>query len=163
MKLHTAYLLLGSNVGNRQVHFQHALEKIQSMAGVISKASSIYETQPWGVTDQDDYLNMAVEINTSYSPEELFKHLKAIEKGEGRTDATQYAPRTLDIDILFYNDLVFESEHLIIPHPRLHLRRFVLKPLEEIAPSIIHPMLKKSVKELLMECEDDKNVRRILM
>ncbi|MEO6169199.1 MAG: 2-amino-4-hydroxy-6-hydroxymethyldihydropteridine diphosphokinase [Chitinophagales bacterium] len=161
MNGHTAYLLLGTNVGDRQQHLQHGLEKIKTTAGDFQQVSSVYETEPWGVVNQDDYLNMVVEIKTFFSPEELFKQLKAIETAEGRTDATKYAPRTLDIDVLFYDDLVLESEYLIIPHPRLHLRRFVLKPLEEIAASLIHPLLGKSIRELLKECGDYKNVRRV--
>lgn len=161
MKSHTAFLLLGTNVGNRQLHLRHALKRIAGDTGSIVLISSTYETQPWGVTNQDDYLNMAVQLETRLSADDLFEKLREIEISEGRTHAARNAPRTLDIDILFFDDLVLESERLMIPHPRLQLRRFVLEPLVEIAPAVIHPLLRKTVKELLEDCPDDKNVRRL--
>jgi 2-amino-4-hydroxy-6-hydroxymethyldihydropteridine diphosphokinase len=162
MKSHTAFLLLGTNVGDRQLHLQHALKKIAGNTGTIVETSSVYETQPWGVTNQDNYLNMALQLETRLSVNELFEKLQEIEASEGRSNTARNAPRTLDIDILFFDGLVLESERLTIPHPRLHLRRFVLEPLVEIAPGIIHPVLRKPVNELLQDCTDDKNVRRLL-
>lgn len=148
-------------MGDRQLHLQHALKKIAGDTGSIVKISSVYETQPWGVTNQDDYLNMALQLKTQLSANDLFQKLQEIENSEGRTNAARNAPRTLDIDILFFDDVVMESDRLIIPHPRLQLRRFVLEPLDEIAPGIIHPILRKTVHELLQDCPDDKNVRRL--
>lgn len=153
---------MGSNIGDRQQHLHAALRKIGEEVGLIQKTSSPYETQPWGVTNQDDYLNMAIQVSTSMTPELLFKKLKAIEAAEGRHSIIQNAPRTLDIDILFYDDLVITSEQLIIPHPRLHLRRFVLTPMAEIAPQLIHPVLKKSIQDLLDICPDEKMVRKYM-
>ena len=160
MKQQTTYLLMGSNIGDRQVHLDTALRKIGESVGSIQKISSPYETQPWGVTNQDDYLNMAVQVSTSLTPELLFKKLKAIEAADGRNSIIQNAPRTLDIDILFYDELVIATELLIIPHPRLHLRRFVLTPLVDIAPDLIHPVLNKSIQDLLEICPDEKTVRK---
>jgi 2-amino-4-hydroxy-6-hydroxymethyldihydropteridine diphosphokinase len=161
MNEQTVYLLLGTNMGDKQKHLRHALEKL-SLTGTIQHTSSIYETEPWGVTNQDDYLNMAVQVSTRLTPEALFKNLKAIEAAEGRNSIIQNAPRTLDIDILFYDEMVITSELLIIPHPRLHLRRFVLTPMVDIAPDLIHPVLKKSIQDLLDICPDEKTVRKYL-
>lgn len=157
---HTTYLLSGSNIGDRPMYLKTALRKIGEGVGLIEQSSSIYETQPWGVNNQDDYLNMAVKISTTWPVDVLFQKLKAIEAEEGRDSIIQNAPRTLDIDILFYDDFVISSDQLIIPHPRLHLRRFVLTPLVDIAPHFIHPVLKKSIEVLLNECPDEKAVRK---
>ncbi|MBK9730501.1 MAG: 2-amino-4-hydroxy-6-hydroxymethyldihydropteridine diphosphokinase [Chitinophagaceae bacterium] len=159
--MHTAYLLLGSNVGDRNHHLQHAIEKISDQAGAIIKMSSVYETQPWGVTQQDDYLNLAVQTETRLSALELFKILQQIEASEGRVNPIKNTPRTLDIDILFFDDTVIDEGSLIIPHPRLHLRRFVLEPLSEIAPFFVHPTLNKSVEELLKVCTDEMKVKKV--
>lgn len=159
--LHKVYLLLGSNMGNRSELLSNALKEIESHAGKILKTSSVYETAPWGVTNQNDYLNQAVLIETSLAPLSLFSELKEIEREAGRTDQKKYAPRTLDIDILFYDDLVLNSEELTIPHPKIQLRKFVLVPLKEIAQELIHPVFKKSVSLLLIECDDTLDVKKI--
>jgi 2-amino-4-hydroxy-6-hydroxymethyldihydropteridine diphosphokinase len=161
MQLNVVYLLLGSNIGNRFLHMQKGIEKIDAQAGMIQKRSSLYETEPWGVINQDNYLNAAVMIKTPYTPDELFHRLKSIEANEGRTDQTKYASRTLDIDILFYNNWVFKTDELTIPHPRLSLRRFVLEPLYEIAPELVHPISNKTIGQLLMECTDEKKVKQL--
>lgn len=160
MTWHTCYLLLGSNIGNRYLHLQQGLSKISATAGNVVRVSTVYETEPWGVSNQDLYLNMAVMISTELTPEALHHQLKAIEVEEGRTGTEKNAPRTLDIDILFYDDLSIVTSQLIIPHPRLHLRKFVLLPLSEIAPQHMHPLLNKSVTSLLAACDDDKSVRK---
>lgn len=159
--MHTVFLLTGSNVGDKQAHLQRALDKIDALAGGTIQTSAIYQTQPWGVLNHDDYLNQAIQIETSLSAIELLKGLRAIEISEGRTGDEKNTPRTLDIDILFYDDLLIESDGLIIPHPRLHLRRFVLEPLCEIAPYFIHPVLKTTVRELLKECPDIMEVHKL--
>lgn len=160
--MHTVYLLTGSNVGDKQAHLHRALNKIGTLAGGRIQTSAIYQTQPWGVLNHDDYLNQAIQIETALSATELLAGLRAIETSEGRTGDEKNTPRTLDIDILFYDDLLLESAILQIPHPRLHLRRFVLEPLCEIAPHFIHPVLKKKVSELLQECADTMEVHKLM-
>ncbi len=160
--MHNVYLLTGSNVGDKQAHLHRAFNKIGALAGGRIQASAIYQTQPWGVLNHDDYLNQAIQIETALSATELLKGLRAIETSEGRTGDEKNTPRTLDIDILFYDDLLLESAVLVIPHPRLHLRRFVLEPLCEIAPHFIHPVLKKKVSVLLQECADTMQVHKLL-
>jgi len=157
LSLHQVYLLLGSNVGDREAYLSFGLKEI-AKAGKIIKTSSIYETAPWGVTNQDDYLNAAVLLETSLSPQSLFSELKKIEHTAGRTDQRKYASRTLDIDILLYDDLILNSKELIIPHPKLPLRRFALVPLAQINGTLIHPSIKKSINELLKECNDKLQV-----
>lgn len=161
MKIHTAYLLSGSNIGNRQHFLERALEKMMLQGVHIIKTSSIYETQPWGVAHEGDYLNMAIHIETSLGATGLFALLQQIERSEGRANGEKNMPRTLDIDILFYDDLVLHENGLTIPHPRLHLRRFALVPLAELAPHHIHPLFQKTVAELLQECNDLMEVRKM--
>jgi len=155
---HRVLLLLGSNLGDRVAHLKAALDAIQSGVGSIVKTSSIYETAPWGVTNQPNYLNAAMEILTPLDPFSLLSSLKKIEINEGRTDRKKYASRTLDIDILFYDGITMDSNDLTIPHPKLHLRKFALVPLSEIAADHIHPVLNKSVGELLSTCGDQLGV-----
>lgn len=145
----SALIGIGSNLGNREENCRDALRLISEKAGTLIKQSSMYETQPWGVKDQPEFINMAVEINTWAEPGILLSVLKEIEKQLGRTKTSRWGPRTLDLDILFYNDLVIDTPDLRIPHPLMHVREFVLKPLSEIAPEKAHPVLKKTVKELL--------------
>lgn len=159
--MHQVYLLTGSNIGDRKKHLQHAIQQLNIVAGEVISTSSVYETAPWGVTDQDAYLNQAILLQTNLLPAELFSALKKIEENEGRTSQIKYAPRTLDIDILFYDDLILETEVLTIPHPRLHLRKFVLVPMNEIAAEFFHPILKKKIKMLLKNCEDELAVIKI--
>ena len=152
--------MFGSNLGDRALHIQRAMRSVQEETGKAEKVSSLYETEPWGVSDQPDYLNAAMIIRTGYSPQILLSLLKRIETEEGRTDQKKYASRTLDIDILFYDDLVLNSKGLTIPHPKLHLRKFALVPLNEIDEKFMHPVLKKSIAKLLNECRDPLDVRK---
>jgi 2-amino-4-hydroxy-6-hydroxymethyldihydropteridine diphosphokinase len=156
---HRAVLLLGSNLGDRFLHLESALEAIAKRAGHVEKTSSVFETQPWGVTDQPNYLNAAIIIHTKLSPQDLLNELKTIEQLEGRTERKKYASRTLDIDILFYDDFVLNSKELSIPHPKLHLRKFALVPLIEIDPEQWHPVLNKTVKQLGEESTDALDVK----
>ncbi len=143
------YIGIGSNLGNREVNCKKALEQIRQRGMTIRKESSRYETEPWGVHDQPHFLNMAVEIETELGPEELLRALKGIETAMGRSKTFKWGPRIIDLDILLFGDLVLDGEELKIPHPFMHERDFVLKPLAEIAPGVKHPVLRKSIKELL--------------
>jgi len=156
-----AVLLLGSNLGNRMLYINTALHRLEEESvGKIILKSSVYETSPWGFTDQPDFLNQVAVIETSLKPMELLKKLKKIEKELGRTTSGKWQQRTIDIDILFYDEIIFESGDLIIPHPFLHKRKFTLVPLVEIMPDFVHPALKKKMTELLYDCQDACKVNK---
>lgn len=138
-------------MGDRQAHCMNAIEGLKDKGIVIKKVSSMYETKPWGLEEQPDFINMAVEAKTRLSPEELLRALKDIEKEMGRKDTVRWGPRIIDLDILFYDDIVINMGHLQIPHPLLHKRDFVLLPLSEIAPDKVHPVLKKNIRQLKEE------------
>lgn len=150
----TAYLLLGSNIGDRLYYLEECI-RLLSEHFEIGQCSSIYETAAWGDREQQAYLNIALEICTDISPADLHQTTRAIEQYLGRKDKGNYQPRTLDIDILFYGEEIILSNNLTIPHPRLQFRRFVLVPLNEIAPKLIHPVFRKNIQTLLDECPDD--------
>lgn len=147
--MHKVYLLLGSNLGNREKNIDNAINELKACGIIISKKSSLYNTAPWGYAEQPEFLNQALECLTSLEPFELLKEIKSIEKKMGREKTVRYGPRIIDIDIIFYDDLILKSEKLTIPHPLMHERLFVLKPLSEIAPDFVHPELKLTVKQLL--------------
>lgn len=152
------FLLLGSNLGNREKNLADALNMIESGAGKPVAFSAVYETKPWGKTDQPDYLNQAVKIETLLAPMPLLLMLKGFENKLGRTEIRKWEAREIDIDIIFYDDFVLHTDNLIIPHPHLCERRFMLVPMAEIAPKFIHPVLKKSILKLLEECKDPLSV-----
>lgn len=156
--MHTVYILLGSNKGHRIKLILLAKYFIQMHAGKIVKTSEIYTTEAWGNPNQPNYLNQAVEINTNNSPLQLLKIFKKIEKKLGRTNKHNNAARTIDIDILLYDTIIFHAKNLIIPHPRLHLRNFTLLPLSELNRSYTHPVFNKSIEELQKTCEDTLKV-----
>lgn len=160
--MNKAYLLTGGNLGNRNSNLTMARELIHESCGKITGQSSVYETAAWGPVAQPDYLNQVLELETRLSPADLMHNLLGIEKSLGRHREERYGARTLDIDILFYDDLVIDREDLIIPHPRLYTRRFVLVPLCEIAPGLVHPILQLTVKQLLEQCTDPLNVKKII-
>jgi 2-amino-4-hydroxy-6-hydroxymethyldihydropteridine diphosphokinase len=155
-----AHIGVGSNQGNRIKYCDKALRAIMKFA-VIKSLSSVYETEPAGVIDQPDFINCVVEIGTRLGPYELLSNLLDIENNLGRKRVGVGSPRTIDLDILFYEDLVLHDNQLIIPHPRAHLRRFVLEPICEIAPDLIHPILKVSVSKLLNDLDDNKRIKRL--
>ncbi len=143
-----AYVGIGSNIGNRQANCREAVRMLVENGLVVLRQSSLIETEPWGITDQPRFINMAVAVETDVAPEQLLVILKNIEKSMGRVEAVRWGPRVIDLDILFYDDLILDTEGLVIPHPHLHERDFVLNPLAEIAPEKIHPLLNKTVEEL---------------
>lgn len=146
----TAYLSLGSNVGDREAHLREAIVQIEAI-GQIKAVSSIYETEPVEFTQQSNFLNCAVALETSEKPANLIAGLLEIERRLGRERIQKKGPRTIDIDILLYGDLVLDSGNLTIPHPAMTQRRFVLEPLAEIAPDALHPVAKKTIRRLLKE------------
>ena len=149
---HTVYIALGTNIGDRAENMQQALKELESIMQ-IEERSPIYETPPWGLVDQPDFLNQVVRGETELSPVELIKALKGIESEMGRVPTIRYGPRLIDLDLLFYNDLVFEAEKLSIPHPRMRGRAFVLVPLADLAPEFIHSVYGETVIELLAEVD----------
>ncbi len=159
--MNKAYLLTGGNEGDRFLHMQQARANIEHICGRILQVSSLYETAPWGKTDQPDFLNQVLHIETILGPEELLRAILSIEELGGRKRTFKNAPRTIDIDILFYDNLVLEKKGLTIPHPRIADRRFVLEPMNEISPEFIHPVMGKTIRQLLMECRDELGVKKI--
>ncbi|RAJ05290.1 2-amino-4-hydroxy-6-hydroxymethyldihydropteridine diphosphokinase [Chitinophaga skermanii] len=152
--MNTSIILIGGNLGNRVEHLQQARELIHAKAGEITAQSALYETAPWGNVQQPDYLNQALQITTSLDPAALLAVTSSIEQEIGRVRQEKWGARVIDIDIIFFNNVVIQSPQLELPHPRMHLRRFVLVPMADIVPSYQHPLLHKSVAELLHECPD---------
>lgn len=142
------YLALGTNLGDRFANLQAAIAALPPAVRVRSQ-SPVYETPPWGLTDQPAFLNMVIQGETALAPIDLLKHLKHLEIELGRLPGVRWGPRLIDMDILFYDDLVLAAPGLILPHPRLHERAFVLVPLNDLTPDLIHPVLGKSVRQLL--------------
>jgi 2-amino-4-hydroxy-6-hydroxymethyldihydropteridine diphosphokinase len=154
--MHTAYLGLGTNLGRREENLRKALSALEQHVGKLLKCSSFMETAPWGFPSDNAFLNAVAMLQTNLSPSNLLAATRQIEISMGRIDKTksaQYADRTIDIDILFYDDLTLNNKDLVIPHPLLCQRLFVLLPLEEIAPELMHPLLHKSIHQLRIELE----------
>jgi 2-amino-4-hydroxy-6-hydroxymethyldihydropteridine diphosphokinase len=143
------YIGIGSNLGNSQENCLRAIELLQKKGIIITKRSSLYETEPWGVKDQPLFINMAIEIETGLKPKVLLKILKDVEKEVGRGKSIKWGPRIIDLDILLFDNIVLNEDDLKIPHPLMHKRDFVLRPLCEIAPDIKQPVFGKTIKELL--------------
>ena len=153
------YILLGGNLGDKQLIFSEARAMLSQQVGTITNQSAIYETEPWGFESTDIFWNQAIEMSTDLSPEEVLQQTKQIEQALGRIrKANQYDSRTIDIDILFYGDQIIELKNLIVPHPRIQERKFALAPLSEINPKLIHPGFQKSIRQLLEECTDSLKV-----
>jgi 2-amino-4-hydroxy-6-hydroxymethyldihydropteridine diphosphokinase len=158
--MHPIFLSLGSNVGNREENLNHALLYLKQKNQILH-ISSVYETAPWGNADQGNFLNQIVELSSDYKPDELLVYIKEIESEMGREPSdVRYQPRIIDIDILFYEHIIITSQTLMIPHPRIHERRFILVPMVEIAPKFVHPVLGRTMKELQERCDDDLEVKK---
>ncbi|HUX95469.1 MAG TPA: 2-amino-4-hydroxy-6-hydroxymethyldihydropteridine diphosphokinase [Bacteroidales bacterium] len=154
-----AYIGIGSNLGNREENLSTALNRIGEFAGCIEAASSLYETEPWGFQTDKKFLNMVVKIETFLDPKTLLQSLLKIEKTMGRErNSIKYASRIIDLDILFYSNLISEDLELTIPHPHIHERMFVLLPMNEIDQDFIHPVFNQSVNSLLKSCSDISSV-----
>jgi 2-amino-4-hydroxy-6-hydroxymethyldihydropteridine diphosphokinase len=151
---HTIYLSLGSNLGDRAANLKQAIASLPPQMAVKGR-SKVYETPPWGYTEQDAFLNQVVVATTYLEPETLLKHLKRLEVALGRKATFRYGPRLIDLDILFYDDLVMETPSLTIPHPHLQERGFVLLPLMDIAPDHVHPVTKRSIREMIALCNTE--------
>ena len=158
MTKHKTHLLIGGNLGDRLANLAAARRLISQRIGNVVKASSLYETQPWGNADQPDFLNQALEVATELPPLVVLKVILEIEKQLGRQRADKWSARTIDIDILFYDAKVLNTKDLTLPHPNLHERNFALVPMLEIAPNKQHPISKKNIEELYEACEDDLEV-----
>jgi 2-amino-4-hydroxy-6-hydroxymethyldihydropteridine diphosphokinase len=159
--LNKAYLLTGGNIGNRVGYLQEAAWQIDRNCGPILQLSSIYETAPWGKTDQQDFLNQAMLIETRLASRDLLEKILEIEDNLGRLRKEKYGTRTIDIDILFYNREIINEPALQIPHPEMQNRRFTLVPMNEIAADYIHPIFLKKIAELLKDCGDKLDVKKI--
>lgn len=156
---HTAYVGIGSNVGELGKNIQTAIEKINNLRGTeVTKKSENYKTKPVGYTAQEDFLNCAIEIKTLCTPGELINILLYIESELKRERTIKWGPRTIDLDVLLYDDLITSEEKIIIPHPRMHERLFVLKPLSDIAPYAVHPLIKKRIIDL---CEEVSKIQSL--
>lgn len=161
----TAYIAFGSNLGDRNRHIEKSIEYLKELDGVLIKqSSSIYETEPVGGPAQERFLNGVIEIETSLLPDELLDRLKGIESRLGRAKIEENGPRPIDLDIIFYHDIIIDGGRIKIPHPKMQERGFVLKGLNEIAPGFLHPKLKKTIKELYEELHssnEDNKVNQI--
>jgi 2-amino-4-hydroxy-6-hydroxymethyldihydropteridine diphosphokinase len=158
--MNTVYLLTGGNVGNRQQYLQHSAHLIEEACGKITLRSALYETAAWGKTDQAPFLNQALALSTPMKAEQLIIVLLHIEKQIGRIRAEHYGPRTIDIDILLFNQEIIHTPGLTVPHPHMARRRFVLVPLYEIAPAFMHPVLQQTIARLLEICTDPLPVKK---
>ena len=156
------YILVGGNLGDKQLIFSEARAMLSQQVGTITNQSAIYETEPWGFESTDIFWNQAIEISTDLSPEEVLPQTQQIEQALGRIrKANQYNSRTIDIDILFYDDQIIQTKNLVVPHPRIQERKFALAPLSEINPELIHPIFLKNIQQLLEECTDPLKVEKV--
>lgn len=155
------YLLLGSNLGDSLKFLEDARAMIEENIGVIIQSSALYRTASWGKAGQPDFINQVLEVNTHLMPENLLVEVLAVEQKLGRERSEKWGSRVIDIDILLFDDQIVSTSSLTIPHAHLHERRFCLEPLSSIAPTIMHPVLKKSITELLDELSDDLFVKKL--
>ena len=155
MNQYPVFLLLGANLGEREATLKQAVQLISERIASVTSQSKFYETAPWGVIDQPVFINQVIQIQTELSPKKVLEQTLKIEKQLGRERRLRWGARVIDIDFLCYADFILEDSDLHLPHPRLHERRFTLVPLVEIAPDFVHPVLKKTNRELLEKCTDE--------
>ena len=158
--MNKTYLLLGSNLGNSKTQLANAIRNIERQIGKATRQSYIYSTAAWGNTNQPDFLNQVIIVATKLNAEQTMQTILSIEKKMGRLRTIKNAPRIIDIDILFFNKEIIDLPLLTIPHPQIQNRRFVLVPLNQLSPNMKHPILKKTVHQLLMHCKDKLNVKK---
>ncbi|MEM8527747.1 MAG: 2-amino-4-hydroxy-6-hydroxymethyldihydropteridine diphosphokinase [Bacteroidota bacterium] len=156
------YLSIGGNLGDRKRNLEIAKAAIEQEIGLIIRASSIYETAAWGVTEQPDFLNQVLKAESDLSPFDILDKIQQIEQKMGRVKLQHWGTRTMDIDILFYGDKIVQTERLTIPHISIPERNFVLVPLREIAPNFVHPLLKKTIESLSLACPDLLEVKKYI-
>jgi 2-amino-4-hydroxy-6-hydroxymethyldihydropteridine diphosphokinase len=159
--MNISYLLIGGNQGERKDQLALARQSIAAVAGSLRRVSSLYETAAWGKTDQPDFLNQALELETPLEAPVLMQELLGIESTMGRRRLEKYGSRIIDIDMLFFNDATLRLPGLVIPHPEIQNRRFVLAPMAEIAPFLKHPVLGRTIQELLEACTDPLAVKKL--
>lgn len=160
--MHKVFLGIGGNIGNKQKNFAEVLNWIENSIGTVVKKSSVYETPPWGFNAEENFWNQVVLVETKFTPLELLERIQQIEAHFGRERKTkQYISREMDIDILYFDDDFLEVENLVIPHPRIHQRKFVLVPLVEIAPGLKHPLLRLTSIQMLENCRDGSLIKKV--
>ena len=158
--MNTAYLLTGSNLGESASQLRLANQYISQQCGKIITQSAVYQTAPWGIQDQPYFLNQAIQLETTLEPEALMQELLLIETLMGRIRTIKYGSRVIDLDIMFFNDLIINKPLLQLPHPAMAERRFVLVPMAEIAPNLVHPVYNKTIQTLLLDCTDSSDVQK---
>ena len=156
--MNNAYLLIGGNLGDRLANLNNAIQKIELHCGKIISSSAIYETAAWGFTEQPPFFNQALQVETPLSATELMQQLLIIELSLGRERLLPLGPRTIDLDIIYFNNEIIQNDIVSIPHPRMEQRNFVLIPLNEIAPTYLHPVLNIPTSTLLKQCKDESHV-----
>ena len=156
-----AYLLLGSNIGESKKYISDAIDFIKKNIGSVTAQSSLYQTASWGKTDQPDFINQVVRVETILDPQKLLENILVIEKKLGRERTEKWGSRTIDIDLLFFGDQIVKEDNLVVPHPYLHERRFTLMPLIEIDPELLHPVFKETITQLYSKLNDNLSVIKL--
>jgi 2-amino-4-hydroxy-6-hydroxymethyldihydropteridine diphosphokinase len=158
--MNKTYLLLGSNMGDSQLQLSRAIKYISKEVGTVIRQSKLYTTAAWGNTNQPDFLNQVIIVETALTPKNSIQTILGIEEKMGRVRTIKNAPRMIDIDILYFNKEIIDSKLLIVPHPEIQNRRFALIPLNELSPNFVHPLIGKSNHQLLSDCTDELNVKK---